>query len=166
MTTDTAELAPATDTEDAVPEPTEVRPTERRLKLIDFLKTSVKINGSDVHLQTHSVPMIRVNGEAKYLDAPKLTEDQMGEYVAQIINSQVDPKAKQELLDKKGSVDVAYSMGPGQPRFRTNIFHSKEEYALVMRRIVTKIPNFADLKLPPQIEEMANYRARARRWRR
>ena len=158
MTTDIAELAPATDTDDVAPEPTEVRPTERRLKLVDFLKTSVKINGSDVHLQTGSVPMIRVNGEAKYLDAPKLTEDQMGEYVAQIINSQVDPKAKQEILDKKGSVDVAYSLGAGQPRFRTNIFHSKEEYALVMRRIVTKIPNFADLKLPPQIEDMANYR--------
>jgi twitching motility protein PilT len=140
------------------PRPVPVKSSERRLKLTDFLKTSVKINGSDVHLQTFSVPMIRVNGEAKYLDAPPLTEEAMGEYVAQIINSQVDPKAKQEILDKKGSVDVAYSMGAGQPRFRTNIFHSKEHYALVMRRIVTKIPNFTDLKLPPQIEDMANYR--------
>jgi twitching motility protein PilT len=48
-------------------------------------------------------------------------------------------------------------MGAGQPRFRTNLFHSREKYAIVMRRIVTKIPNFEDLNLPPQIEEMANF---------
>jgi twitching motility protein PilT len=48
-------------------------------------------------------------------------------------------------------------MGPGQPRFRTNLFHSREKFAIVMRRIVTKIPNFEDLNLPPQIETMADY---------
>jgi twitching motility protein PilT len=48
-------------------------------------------------------------------------------------------------------------MGQGQPRFRTNIFHSREKYAVVMRRIVTKIPNFEDLNLPPQIESMADF---------
>jgi twitching motility protein PilT len=52
-------------------------------------------------------------------------------------------------------VDVAYSL-PGQARFRTNIFHSREKYAIVMRRIVTKIPNFDELNLPPQVEELAN----------
>ncbi|HTK75817.1 MAG TPA: type IV pilus twitching motility protein PilT, partial [Gemmataceae bacterium] len=36
-------------------------------------------------------------------------------------------------------------------------FHSRERYAIVMRRIVTKIPNFTDLNLPPQIEKMAEY---------
>ena len=138
--------------------PVEVKSNERKLRLLDFLKTSIKLNGSDVHLQAGSIPMIRVNGEAKFLGVPTLTTEQMVEYVKTVIDSQVDPKAKQELLDKKGSVDVAYSLGSGQPRFRTNIFHSREEYAIVMRRIVTKIPNFEDLKLPPQIEKMAEYR--------
>src|SRR2546423_1183105 len=35
---------------------------ERRLSLNDFLKTVVKIGGSDLHLQGLSVPMIRVDG--------------------------------------------------------------------------------------------------------
>ena len=137
--------------------PVEVRAGERRLKLTDFLKMSVKINGSDIHLQAGSIPMIRVDGKAKFLDVPNLSEDTMKEYVDQIMDSQVDPKAKREILHVKGSCDVAYSMGPGQPRFRTNIFHSREEYAIVMRRIVTKIPNFEDLSLPPQIEQMADF---------
>ena len=166
MTTDTQDTAspsaaPARaaghDGHDGPTEITEIKVSERRLKLTDFLKTSVKINGSDIHLQTASIPMIRVDGKAKFLDVPPLSEEAMAEYVDAIINAQQDPKAKRAILDTKGSVDVAYSMGHGQPRFRTNIFHSREEYALVMRRIVTKIPNFEDLNLPPQIEAMAEF---------
>ncbi len=163
LATTLAESAPplsaASDRDDAEGRggPVEVKSTERRLKLTDFLKTSVKIGGSDIHLQAGSVPMIRVDGKAKFLDVPLLTEALMQEYVDQIMDSQVDPKAKRDILHLKGSIDVAYSMGHGQPRFRTNVFHSREEYAIVMRRIVTKIPNFEDLNLPPQIEQMADF---------
>jgi Tfp pilus assembly ATPase PilU len=51
---------------------------------------------------------------------------------------------------------VAYPL-PGVARFRTNIFHSKEKFAIVMRRIITKIPNFDELNLPPQVEDLANH---------
>ncbi len=131
---------------------------ERQYKLQDFLKTSVKLNGSDIHLQAGSVPMIRIDGQAKFLSMPALTDETIDSYVKQIIDSQSEREEKNRLLHQKGSVDCAYTLGVGQPRFRTNIFHSKEKYAIVMRRIVTKIPNFSDLNLPPQVEEMANYR--------
>ena len=49
------------------PQP-EIHVEERRLSLHDFLKTAVKINGSDIHLQAGSIPMIRVSGIAS--DAP------------------------------------------------------------------------------------------------
>jgi twitching motility protein PilT len=135
----------------------EIHVEERRLSLSDFLKTSVKINGSDIHLQADSIPMIRVDGRARFLDVPMLTDELMDEYVDKILEAQANPKEKKDILQHKGSVDVAYTMGPGQPRFRTNIFHSREKYAIVMRRIVTKIPNFEDLNLPPQIESMADF---------
>src|SRR5262245_4534561 len=51
------------------PQP-EIHVEERRLTLHDFLKTVVKINGSDLHLQAGSVPMIRVDGRARFLDCP------------------------------------------------------------------------------------------------
>jgi twitching motility protein PilT len=129
---------------------------ERRLSLHDFLKTAIKINGSDIHLQAGSIPMIRVDGRARFLDVPPLPDDWLKEYVDQIIASQSEPKERQHILEHKGSVDVAYAL-PGVARFRTNIFHSKEKFAIVMRRIVTKIPNFEELNLPPQIEQMAEY---------
>ncbi len=138
------------------PQP-EIHIEERQLKLQDYLKASVKQNGSDIHLQADSIPMIRVDGRARFLDVPKLTDETMNEYVAQILDSQADPAEKRSILDHKGAVDIAYTLGVGQPRFRVNIFHSREKYAIVMRRIVTKIPVFDDLNLPPVVEALADH---------
>ena len=137
------------------PQP-EIHVEERRLTLHDFLKTAIKINGSDIHLQAGSIPMIRVDGKARFLDVPPMPDEWMKEYVDQVLASQSEPEERRHILDHKGSVDVAYAL-PGVARFRTNIFHSKEKFAIVMRRIVTKIPNFEELNLPPQIEQMADY---------
>src|SRR5438105_4676310 len=86
----------------------------RRLTLHDFLKTVVKANGSDLHLQEGSVPMIRVDGRARFLDCPPPDSAQMAEFVKILVP---DPE-KANILHHKGSVDVAYSM-PGVARFRT-----------------------------------------------
>ena len=123
---------------------------ERRLKLKDFLKTLVKVNGSDLHLQAGSVPMIRVDGRARFLDCPELSDEQMKEMVDLIVK---DPD-KRQILEHKGATDVAYPMPDKSARFRTNIFHSRERFAIVMRRIVTKIPGFTELNLPPQVEKI------------
>jgi twitching motility protein PilT len=134
----------------------EIHVEERRLTLQDFLKTAIKINGSDIHLQAGSIPMIRVDGRARFLDVPPLPDEWLKEYVDLVLGAQSEPEERRHILDHKGSVDVAYAL-PGVARFRTNIFHSKERFAIVMRRIVTKIPNFEELNLPPQIEQMAEY---------
>jgi twitching motility protein PilT len=140
---------PATDGNGAPPQ---IRIEERRYSLDDFLKTCIKINGSDVHLQAGSVPMIRVNGTARYLELPDLTDEQMQECVAKAVGKAED---KGKILHEKGAVDLAYAMPDKSARFRVNIFHSRERYAMVMRRIVTKIPRFDDLNLPKQVEKLA-----------
>ncbi|HSU68644.1 MAG TPA: PilT/PilU family type 4a pilus ATPase, partial [Tepidisphaeraceae bacterium] len=132
--------------------PPQIRIEERRYSLDDFLKTCIKINGSDVHLQAGSVPMIRVNGTARYLELPDLTDEQMQECVAKAVGKAED---KGKILHEKGAVDLAYAMPDKSARFRVNIFHSRERYAMVMRRIVTKIPRFDDLNLPKQVEKLA-----------
>jgi twitching motility protein PilT len=137
------------------PQP-EIHVEERRLSLQDFLKTVVKVNGSDLHLQALSVPMIRVDGRARFLDCPASSDEAMKEYVDTIMKAQGEPQEKRNILEHKGSVDVAFPL-PGIARFRTSIFHSRERYAIVMRRIVTKIPNFDELNLPPAVEGVADF---------
>lgn len=147
--TNTPAAAPVAETPAAH---TEIKVSARRFTLKDFLKTCVQINGSDIHLQAASVPMIRVDGKARFLECPPPDDAQITEMVEQLVAGS-DEKAK--LLHDNGSVDLAYAI-PEAGRFRVNVFHSRERYAIVMRRIITKIPNFTDLGLPPQIEELAN----------
>jgi twitching motility protein PilT len=135
---------------------TQIHIEERRLTLHDFLKTTVKINGSDLHLQGGSVPMIRVDGRARFLDCPPANDEGMKDFVDQLINSQQEPEKKRVILDQRGAVDLAYSI-PGMARFRTNIFRTREKLAVVMRRIVTKIPQFDELNLPPQVEGLSEF---------
>lgn len=125
--------------------------SDRRPSLVDFLKAAVKINGSDIHLQAGSIPMIRVDGKARFLDCPTPTDHEMTAWVEQIVT---EPQ-KRQILHDKGALDCAYENPDKSARFRTNIFHSRERYAIVMRRIVTKIPNFQGLGLPPQVEKLA-----------
>ncbi len=150
-----AEIVENADIDRETPQPA-IHVEERTLKLLDFLKTVVKSKGSDLHLQAASVPMIRVDGRARFLDCQPPTDESMKEYVDAIMNSQADPADKRSILEHKGAVDVAFSV-PGLARFRTNIFHSREKLAIVMRRIITKIPMFDELNLPPQVEELASH---------
>jgi len=152
------ESAPTDEAQTATPEaeteaPPQIHVEEKRLKLRGFLKTLVKIKGSDLHLQGGSVPMIRVDGKARFLDCLPPDDDLMDEYVKELIS---DPE-KLNILEHKGSVDIAYAVPELGARFRTNIFHSRQKYAIVMRRIITKIPHFEELNLPPQVESLADY---------
>jgi twitching motility protein PilT len=137
----------------AEPQP-QIHIEERRLTLNDFLKTVVKANGSDLHLQSDSIPMIRVDGRARFLDCSPASEEQMDEYVKQLLGADTD---RAHTLEHRGAVDLSYRMESGAARFRVNIFHSRQKYAIVMRRIVTKIPNFEELNLPPIIETLADH---------
>src|SRR6266404_1341900 len=89
---------------------TQIRIEERKLSLLDFLRTTIKINGSDLHLQAHSVPMIRVDGRPKFLEAAPPTDEWMKEYVDAIMEAQPEPAEKRQILEHKGAVDVAFPM--------------------------------------------------------
>ena len=53
-----------------------------------------------------------------------------------------------EDLLRTGSCDSSYSL-TGKARFRVNIFSQRGNYSVVLRKLNTRIPTLADLKLPP-----------------
>jgi twitching motility protein PilT len=59
-----------------------------------------------------------------------------------------------ESLEKNGSADLSFS-APGEARFRVNIFKQRGTYAIVMRVIPMRPPQFRDFDLPTQLEEIA-----------
>jgi twitching motility protein PilT len=125
---------------------------ERVHKLIDYLKTVLKVSGSDLHLQAGSVPMVRIDGRARFLDCPVLTDAQMVEFIGELIVHD----DHRRILESKGSIDLSYAMKTGEARFRVSVFHSRQRYAIVLRRIITRIPDFTELNLPPQVEKLSD----------
>lgn len=152
MTTADGRLLQNADIDRHTPQP-EIHVEEQRLSLHDFLKTLIKVNGSDLHLQADSIPMVRVDGRARFLDCAPPDNDTMGHYVKQLINDE----SQLQTLTTRGATDLSYAMPDGSARFRVNIFHSRQKYAIVMRRIIAKIPKFDELNLPPQVEGLANH---------
>jgi twitching motility protein PilT len=59
-----------------------------------------------------------------------------------------------ESLEKNGSADLSFS-APGEARFRVNIFKQRGTYAIVMRVIPMRPPQFRDFNLPRQLEQIA-----------
>src|SRR5688500_19136930 len=89
MTVKATQIIENADIDRDTPQP-DIHVEERRLTLHDFLKTVVKANGSDLHLQASSVPMIRVDGRARFLDCPPQGDAELKEYVDTNINSQAE----------------------------------------------------------------------------
>jgi twitching motility protein PilT len=133
-------------------EATSIKVEDRKLGLLDFLKALVRVSGSDLHLQAGSVPMFRVDGRARFLDCPASTDEQATEYVRALIKDEEHWKA----LEHRGAVDLSYALADNTARFRVNIFHSRQRYAIAMRRIVTSIPTFEELNLPSAVEALAD----------
>jgi twitching motility protein PilT len=58
-----------------------------------------------------------------------------------------------DKLRQEGSCDISYSL-PKLSRFRVNIFTQRGSCAIVMRVIPSKVPDFAELNLPSQMQEL------------
>jgi twitching motility protein PilT len=124
--------------------------------LRQFLKTVITTGGSDIHLQADSTPVIRVDGRLRFLDCAQPNNDTMLSFVRELVQD----KDKWEDFNQKGSCDVSFALMSSSgdemlARFRVANFHSRGKVAVVMRRIVTTIPRFDELNLPPQIQNLA-----------
>lgn len=80
------------------------------------------------------------------LDPPfeKLTPFQTETFALNMINQ--DHRLLDALLEE-GSCDLSYEL-PGIARFRVNIFSQRGQYSIVLRKLETQIPSYAELGLP------------------
>ncbi len=63
------------------------------------------------------------------------------------------PRLLDDLL-RTGSCDTSYSL-TDKARFRVNIFSQRGNYSVVMRKLNTRIPTLADLKMPEVLHQVA-----------
>ncbi len=126
------------------------------LAIDDLLRAMLVIGDgvSDLFFMAGRPPQVENHGKLMPVDgthySPAFTPQQTEGLAHSIVGEQ------QRLLDdlrNTGSCDCSYSV-EGLARFRVNIFKQKGTFAMVLRKLNTKIPTMADLKLPPVFQRM------------
>jgi twitching motility protein PilT len=113
-----------------------------------FLKVMVDQGGSDLHLTTGSVPVIRVHGHMQRIKFRELSAKDMEKLIFEIM----EEEWRMRFLDTM-DFDFAYEI-PGVSRFRVNIFNQKNGIGAVMRTIPTDILTADQLGLPDAVRKM------------
>ncbi len=118
-----------------------------------LLAHAVDRGASDIHLKLGRPPMVRYDGAIEPLDGwDELGEDEL-ELILRTVTAVQPPKL--DHFRESGDLDISYS-SPDLPRFRVNGFLQRGAISFAFRVIPKKVPQFADLGLPPGVERLAN----------
>lgn len=118
-------------------------------KLEELILTVIREGGSDLHLGTGRVPIIRVVGELIFLvKHPVLTDvDTIG------ILGEILSKDKIDKFMQNQEADFAYNFR-GEARLRGNAFFQKGLVCIVFR-LIPKVKTIAELRLPAILADLA-----------
>jgi twitching motility protein PilT len=118
--------------------------------LPELLKTTVEMNGSDLHLTTDTPPQVRVHGELQRLPLPVLTPAETKALVYSVLTD-----AQKKRFEESLELDFSFGIR-GLARFRCNVFNQRGAVGAVYRLIPEKIRAFGDLGLPPVLATLAD----------
>ena len=118
------------------------------MKVKPYLKLLAEKDGSDLYFSTGARPSAKFNGELKPLGKDPAPPGWVDSLAQEIMND----KQKAEFLEKP-EMNLAMSL-PEIGRFRVNIFKQRNETSMVIRNIVTEIPNKDDLGLPEVLSQI------------
>ena len=118
--------------------------------LPELLKTTVDLNGSDLHLTTATPPQVRVYGKLQRLEHPELTAAETKQLAYSVLTDQQKKRFEETL-------ELDFSFGiKGMARFRCNMFNQRGAVAAVYRLIPERIRPFEELNLPQVLATLAD----------
>ena len=117
--------------------------------LPDLLKTTVELEGSDLHLSINSPPQVRVHGELRRLEMTDLSPADTKSLAYSVLTD-----AQKKRFEETLELDFSFGIR-GIARFRCNMFNQKGAVGAVYRQIPEKIRSFEELALPGVIAKLA-----------
>jgi twitching motility protein PilT len=117
--------------------------------LQEMLDIVVEKKASDLHLIRGVPPTIRIDGDLSFLVKDPLTEQEINDYLEQIVSDRV--KREKFLVERE--LDFAYEM-KGKARFRINAYFQRDSMAFSIRHLVATIPKLEDLNLPEVLKDL------------
>ncbi len=117
--------------------------------ILNYLTSMSEHGASDIYLTVGYPPTMRVEDELVHINETKLTIDDISEILNAILTSR-------QKRDYETSMELNTALDMGEHgRFRINVLRQRGSPGLVIRRIISKIPSFAELRLPRILEELA-----------
>jgi twitching motility protein PilU len=115
----------------------------------ELLQLLVAQNGSDLFITAGFPPALKIDGKISPVSKNALTPQHTIELVRSVMN---DKQAAEFEATKECNFAIS---PPGIGRFRVNAFVQQGRVGMVLRTILTTIPKFEDLNLPPVLKEVA-----------
>lgn len=117
--------------------------------IFQYLNSMGDHNAADMYLTVGKPPTLRGDKELITLSDDVLTPDTIEE----ILNSMLTSRQRRDF-DAQNELNTALDMGE-HGRFRVNVMRQRQFPALVIRRIVSEIPSFDELRLPQILSDLA-----------
>jgi len=122
---------------------------DRSQIVFEYLTAMDERGASDLYLTVGSPPTLRIEDDMVFMKDTSLTLDD----VADILNTILTSRQKREF-EMEMELNTSLDMGR-HGRFRVNVLRQRQAPALVIRRVISKIPSFTDLRLPKVFEQLA-----------
>ncbi len=117
--------------------------------IFHYLNSMNDHKASDMYLTVDHTPVLRTENGFVSLDDKKLTHDNINDILNTVLTAR-------QRRDYETQMELNTSLDMGKyGRFRLNALRQRQFPALVIRRIISKIPSFADLRLPKILETLA-----------
>jgi len=113
-----------------------------------LLDTAIKQSASDIHLTVGLPPTLRIRGRL----VPLKTKVLQAEDTISLMKSIAPDRAQNELQEEGGS-DFGFAYG-SEARFRVAIFKQKNNVAIVLRLIPSKLLSITDIGLPKAVPDL------------
>ena len=120
-----------------------------RLFMLYLLKQALAVGADDTFIISNFSPSFKVDGRLTPQFNQKLSEEQAKLLVYSIMN---EYQINQFETGRECNFAFAH---PDGGRFRVNVYLEQGKPAMVMRKINTKVPTIADLKLPAVLADIA-----------
>jgi twitching motility protein PilU len=104
---------------------------------------------SDLYITIGSPPLLRAEDRMISLSDLPVTPENVEEILSTVLTTR-----QRREFDVNKELNTALDMGD-EGRFRINVLKQRQHSALVIRRIVSEIPNFEQLRLPAILEQLA-----------
>jgi twitching motility protein PilU len=118
------------------------------MEMFQLLRSMVELDASDLFLSAGAPPNVKIQGVTRALDAPPLRSGEVRELAGSVMNER-QSRAFEQTLECNLAI-AAEGIG----RFRINVYMQKNEVAMVVRYIRSRIPSFSDLGLPKLLEDL------------